>query len=188
MARRAACPARHLPGGGGRAVPAGHRRQRRRQDHAAARAEHGRIFWRGRDILEDREAFHSELNYLGHDNGLKADLTAAENLHYAAALRRRARPQDIALALERTGVAEAAGQLLRHLSAGQRRRVALARLALTGGSLWVLDEPGSNLDERGHAALAELIDGHLRAGGAAVVATHRVLDLAAAQLRSLTLQ
>ena len=149
--------------------------------------EHGRIFWRGRDILEDREAFHSELNYLGHDNGLKADLTAAENLHYAAALRRRARPQDIALALERTGVAEAAGQLLRHLSAGQRRRVALARLALTGGSLWVLDEPGSNLDERGHAALAELIDGHLRAGGAAVVATHRVLDLAAAQLRSLTL-
>jgi heme exporter protein A len=66
--------------------------------------------------------------------------------------------------------------------------VALARLALTGGALWVLDEPGSNLDERGQAVLAELIEGHLRAGGAAVVATHRLLDLPAAQLQSLTLQ
>jgi heme exporter protein A len=150
--------------------------------------EDGRICWRGRDIAEDPAAFHNDLNYLGHDNGLKADLTAAENLHYAAALRRRVRPQDIAAALARTGVAEAAGQLLRRLSAGQRRRVALARLTLTGGSLWVLDEPGSNLDERGQLLLAELIEGHLRAGGAAVVATHRTLDLPPAQLQSLMLQ
>jgi heme exporter protein A len=66
--------------------------------------------------------------------------------------------------------------------------VALARLALTGGSLWVLDEPGSNLDAPGQQLLLELIDRHLRAGGAAVVATHRTLDLPAAQLRSLSLQ
>ncbi|MFI4905635.1 MAG: cytochrome c biogenesis heme-transporting ATPase CcmA [Steroidobacteraceae bacterium] len=150
--------------------------------------EHGRICWRGRDIVDDPATFHGELNYLGHDNGLKADLTAAENLRYAAALRRRVQARDIAAALARTGVAEAAGQLLRRLSAGQRRRVALARLALTGGALWVLDEPGSNLDERGQALLVELIDGHLRSGGAAVVATHRTLDLPAAQLQSLTLQ
>ena len=150
--------------------------------------EAGRICWRGRDIGQDLAAFHAELNYLGHDNGLKADLTAAENLRYAAALRRRVPAQDIATAMARTGVAEAAGQLLRHLSAGQRRRVALARLALTGGSLWVLDEPGSNLDASGHTLLLELIEAHLQSGGVAVVATHRVLDLAAAQLRSLTLQ
>jgi heme exporter protein A len=148
----------------------------------------GRICWRGRDIGEDLAAFHSELNYLGHDNGLKADLTASENLRYAAALRRRVQAQDIAVAMARTGVAEAAGQLLRHLSAGQRRRVALARLALTGGSLWVLDEPGSNLDASGHTLLLELIGAHLQSGGAAVVATHRQLALPAAQLRSLTLQ
>jgi heme exporter protein A len=150
--------------------------------------EAGRISWCGRDIADDVAAFHSELNYLGHDNGLKADLTAAENLHYAAALRRRVQPQDIAAAMARTGVAEAAGQLLRHLSAGQRRRVALARLALTGGSLWVLDEPGSNLDAGGQALLLELIDAHLHTGGAAVVATHRALELPAGKLRSLTLQ
>ncbi len=150
--------------------------------------EAGRICWRGRDIAVDAAAFHSELNYLGHDNGLKADLTATENLRYAAALRRPVRAQDIAAAMARTGVAEAAGQLLRHLSAGQRRRVALARLTLTGGSLWVLDEPGSNLDAGGHTLLLELIGTHLQSGGVAVVATHRQLALPAAQLRSLTLQ
>jgi heme exporter protein A len=150
--------------------------------------EAGRIRWRGREIGEDLAAFHGELNYLGHDNGLKADLTVAENLRYAAALRRRVQVQDIAAALVRTGVADAAGQLLRQLSAGQRRRVALARLALTGGALWVLDEPGSNLDAGGHTLLLELIGAHLHAGGVAVVATHRQLALPAAQLRSLTLQ
>jgi heme exporter protein A len=150
--------------------------------------EAGRICWRGGDIARDPAAFHNELNYLGHDNGLKADLTAAENLHYAAALRRRAGPRDIAEALQRTGMSEAAGQLLRRLSAGQRRRVALARLMLTGGALWMLDEPGSNLDALGQAMLVELIDGHLRAGGVAIVATHQTLALPAAQLRSLLLQ
>jgi heme exporter protein A len=150
--------------------------------------EAGRVCWRGRDIAEDVAAFHSELSYLGHDNGLKADLTASENLRYAAALRRRVQTQDIAAAMARTGVAEAADQLLRQLSAGQRRRVALARLTLTGGSLWVLDEPGSNLDASGHTLLLELIGNHLQSGGVAVVATHRALELPGAQLQSLTLQ
>ena len=150
--------------------------------------EHGRICWRGREIVQNMAAYHSELNYLGHDNGLKADLTAAENLRYAAALRCRVQARDIAAALERSGVAEAAGQLARRLSAGQRRRVALARLALTGGSLWLLDEPGSNLDASGQHLLLQLIVEHLRAGGAAVVATHRGLDLPVTQLRSLSLQ
>jgi len=150
--------------------------------------QEGRICWRGRDVAQDPAAFQAELNYLGHDNGLKADLTASENLHYAVALRHRVQPQDIADALARTGMSEAAGQLLRRLSAGQRRRVALARLTLMGGALWVLDEPGSNLDAPGQHLLLELIDEHLRAGGAAVVATHQTLALPAAQLRSLSLQ
>jgi heme exporter protein A len=66
--------------------------------------------------------------------------------------------------------------------------VALARLTLTGGALWLLDEPASNLDARGQALLLELIREHLGAGGAAVVATHQGLDLPTEQLRSLTLQ
>jgi heme exporter protein A len=149
--------------------------------------EAGRICWRGNDVAADWAAYHGELNYLGHDNALKAELSAAENLHYAAALRRRVQPQQIAAALARTGMGESTAQLVRSMSAGQRRRVALARLTLTGGCLWLLDEPGSNLDARGQALLAELIVEHLGAGGAAVVATHQGLDLPATQLRSLPL-
>src|SRR5580700_10028072 len=111
--------------------------------------EQGRICWRGADIDADREAYHSELSYLGHDNGLKGDLTAEENLRYAASLRRRLGPGDIVDALARVGVPDVAAQRLRRLSAGQRRRVALARMALMGGALWIMDEPGSNLDSRG---------------------------------------
>jgi heme exporter protein A len=150
--------------------------------------EAGRICWRGTDVARDPAAFHDELNYLGHDNGLKADLTAAENLHYSAALRRRAGSPQIAGALQRVGMSAAADQPLRHMSAGQRRRIALARLTLTGGALWVLDEPGSNLDALGQAMLWELLDEHLHGGGAAVVATHHALQLPAARLRSVTLQ
>ena len=121
--------------------------------------EQGRVCWRGRDIAEDPSAFHGELNYLGHDNGLKADLTAAENLRYAARCGGASAARHRRGARAHWGRPTAAGQLLRRLSAGQRRRVALARLTLTGGSLWILDEPGSNLDARGQALLIELIAG-----------------------------
>jgi heme exporter protein A len=150
--------------------------------------ESGQVSWRGRDVALDREAFHAELDYLGHDNGLKADLTAAENLRFAGRLKRRLQPEEIGAALARTGVADSAASVLRRLSAGQRRRVALARLLLTGGALWILDEPGSNLDQHGQVLLAELIEAHLAAGGAAVVATHQALALPAPKLLPLALQ
>ncbi|HEY3730167.1 MAG TPA: cytochrome c biogenesis heme-transporting ATPase CcmA [Steroidobacteraceae bacterium] len=150
--------------------------------------EDGQVRWRGGDVALDRLAFHDELSYLGHDNALKADLTAAENLRYTAALCRRVGAVEIAAALERTGVAEAADQLLRQLSAGQRRRVALARVLLKRGALWVLDEPGSNLDAHGQALLRELVAQHLQDGGTAVIATHQGLDLPGTPARCLTLQ
>jgi heme exporter protein A len=150
--------------------------------------EQGRIRWRGQDVDADREAFHRELGYLGHDNGLKGDLTAAENLGYAARLRCRVQPADIQMALTRVGAGDLAAQRLRHLSAGQRRRVALARLTLLGGALWIMDEPGSNLDVHGQSLVLDILRQHLRRGGAAVVATHQPLELAASQLRELVLQ
>jgi len=150
--------------------------------------EAGQVCWRGRNVAADVAAFHAQLDYLGHDNALKADLTAEENLRFAARLRRRVRPAEITAALERTGVAGSGASMLRWLSAGQRRRVALARLLLTGGALWVLDEPGSNLDQRGQGLLAELIEAHLSGGGAAVVATHQSLALPAPKVLPLALQ
>jgi heme exporter protein A len=150
--------------------------------------DQGQIRWRGRDIHQHSAEFHAELSYLGHDNGFKGELTAMENLRFDLALRRRAQEAEIAHALARSGLAEASGQLLRRLSAGQRRRVALARLVLSDAALWLLDEPASNLDAQGQGLLRELLGAHLHAGGAAVVATHQPLELPAPQLRCLTLQ
>lgn len=150
--------------------------------------ESGRVSWRGTDLSADLEGLHAELSYLGHENGLKGELTAAENLRFATRLRRGVADQEIHTALERTAVADSADTLTRRLSAGQRRRVALARLLLADASLWVLDEPTSNLDQRGQALLSELIGSHLEEGGVAVVATHQSLMLPTSQVCPLALQ
>ncbi len=149
--------------------------------------EDGSVRWDGNDIRNDLTAFQSEIAYLGHDNGLKGDLTAHENLYYSVGLQREVAAQAIGAALARTGVAGHAAAPVRRLSAGQRRRVALARLVLRAAALWILDEPGSNLDEGGQGLLGSLLDAHLRAGGAAVVATHQPLPLSPAQLHPLLL-
>jgi heme exporter protein A len=150
--------------------------------------EEGRVRWRGADIAADLPAYHGELAYLGHDNGLKGDLTAAENLRYAVGLRRRVSRDEISSALARAGVDAARGLPLRRLSAGQRRRVALARLPLMGAALWLLDEPGSNLDAAGQSLLAQLLGEHTGAGGVAVVATHQALELPSSAQRRVSLQ
>ena len=150
--------------------------------------EQGRIRWRGTDITVDAGAYHSELAYLGHDNGLKGDLTAAENLRYGVGLRRRVSGGQCAEALTRVGLAAQGGVPLRQLSAGQRRRVALARLDLMAAALWILDEPSANLDAEGQTLLLQRLTAHLAQGGAAVVATHQGLDLPAGALRSVSLQ
>jgi heme exporter protein A len=148
-------------------------------------AESGAVRWRGVSLAEDRYALHAELAYLGHDNGLKADLSAGENLRYAIGMRRTLAAREIAEALERVGVGDA--RLLRHLSAGQRRRVALARVWLLKSALWLLDEPGAHLDSAGQQVLLELLRQHLTEGGSAVVATHQPLGLAAGQFKELKL-
>jgi len=150
--------------------------------------EQGRIRWRGKDITVDAGAYHSELAYLGHDNGLKGDLTAMENLRFGLGLRRRVASADCAGALVRAGVAEHSDLPVRRLSAGQRRRVALARLSLTDAALWLLDEPASNLDAAGQQLLLQLLQAHVSAGGAAVVATHQLLDLNGCPVRTVSLQ
>ena len=150
--------------------------------------EEGHVCWRGIGIEADPAAYHSALAYLGHDNGLKGDLSASENLYYGVGLRRRLTHAACAGALARVGLAVPADVPLRRLSAGQRRRVALARLPLLEAALWVLDEPSSNLDASGHALLSELLGAHLKGGGTAVVATHHALELSTGALKGLRLQ
>ena len=149
--------------------------------------EEGRIVWGAQDVREDLPGFHGALAYLGHEPPLKADLTAAENLRYWVGLRRRVAAAAIAVALERVGAARLGERLVRTLSAGQRRRVALAGLLLLAAPLWLLDEPTTNLDSDGQQLVVRLIDAHASDGGLVIAAVHHELILRAAQLSRLEL-
>jgi heme exporter protein A len=141
-------------------------------------AEGGQILWEGVPVQRDRDAFHCDLAYLGHEPALKGDLTALENLRYSLGLRRRVNAGQLDEALRSAGLHHLDPQLpVRSYSAGQRRRVALARLSLWGARLWLLDEPASNLDAAGQAVLASFLVRHLAAGGAVLLATHQALEL-----------
>lgn len=140
-------------------------------------AEEGRVRWRGREVRADLAAFHAEIAYVGHDGALKADLSGLENIAYAAGVRRAVTRRDVAAAVERVGAAPYAERLVRTLSAGQRRRLALAVLLLTGAVLWLIDEPTTNLDARGQALVGGLIAEHLGAGGVVVAAVHQALPV-----------
>jgi heme exporter protein A len=149
--------------------------------------EQGQIQWRGQDVQRDRPAFHRELAYLGHATGLKSDLSASENLRYSAGLRRALTDGQISAALERVGMGALHARLARQMSAGQQRRVALARVLLCDCALWILDEPTANLDGRGQGLFAELLQEHLEAGGLALFATHQPLQLPRPNLQVLEL-
>jgi heme exporter protein A len=148
-------------------------------------AEQGQISWNGTPVQKDRDAFNWELAYLGHESALKGDLTATENLRYACGLRARHDGARLRATLEQTGQGQIDPALpVRSMSAGQKRRVALARLALWEARLWLLDEPVTNLDAAGQAVFAGLLGTHLAAGGLAIVATHRMIELPGAHSRS----
>jgi len=140
-------------------------------------AESGEIDWCGRPVRDSRDEFNSQLAYLGHPNSLKADLTARENLKFLAGLRQELTARDVDGALERVGILSRGDLPARSLSAGQKRRLALARLLLAEASLWVLDEPVTNLDAAGVSLVEELVQAHVSHGGLALAAAHqRLLD------------
>jgi heme exporter protein A len=140
-------------------------------------AEEGEVFWRGRSIRGDRDEYNAELAYLGHENALKGDLTAFENLHYSVGVRRELADTEIDSTLDHLGILRCRDLPARVLSAGQRRRLAMSRVLLLGATLWVLDEPFTNLDVAGVALFSGLIGDHVSAGGMAVLAAHQGLDI-----------
>lgn len=121
--------------------------------------------------------------YAGHADGLKPALTVAENLHFWASVFGGA---PIEPALERMNLRALAGRPAHMLSAGQKRRLGLARLAVTGRPLWLLDEPTVSLDAASVALFARFLRDHLASGGGAVVATHIDLGLPEARVLDLT--
>jgi heme exporter protein A len=141
------------------------------------RPEQGRVTWQGRSISEVRTEYQQALAYASHEPALKGDLTALENLRFMVGLRRRVSAAELTRCLERTGVAGCTDLPVRVLSAGQRRRVAMARVLGVHAALWMLDEPFTNLDAGGSETFAALIAEHVRQGGMAVVVAHHELVL-----------
>ncbi len=140
--------------------------------HAAA----GEIRWHGEALAEDPEAHGARLHYVGHLDAVKPALTVAENLTVWAGLRTGDR-SGVEPALARFGLDRLAGIPARLLSAGQRRRLALARITATPAPLWLLDEPTVALDAAAVAALDGAIAEHLGGGGIAVLSSHVDLGL-----------
>src|SRR5437879_8508476 len=132
--------------------------------------EEGRVLWAGQDVRKDLPGFHADLAYIGHEPPLKVDLTARENLYYWIGVRRRISRPELDEALERVGADHWRDRPVRTLSAGQKRRVALAGLALMAGSLWPLGEPTPNLDAGGQRPVGKLIEKQLLTGGRVVAA------------------
>lgn len=140
------------------------------------RPEAGTIRWQSADVATDPETWRSRLAWLGHLDGLKGDLSVAENLLVAERLRGGGTGHDrldgALVSFDLTGLATRA---VRTLSAGQRRRTALARVVLSQAPLWLLDEPLNALDAPAQAAFRAALRTHLAAGGLAVAATHAEL-------------
>jgi heme exporter protein A len=138
------------------------------------RAEAGRLLWDGQDVLADLTEHAGRVAYIGHQDAVKPGLTVAENLGFYAALRVAG---TVAEALASLGLTELADFPARMLSAGQKRRLALSRLALTAAPLWLLDEPTLGLDTAAIARFGTLLHGHRERGGLVVAATHVPLPL-----------
>ncbi len=137
----------------------------------------GVIRWHGRDIALDRRAWQQTLHYIGHLNGVTANLTVMENLEFARALADRTPGMPLNEALAQVGLGACGHQLAGRLSAGQRQRAALARLLLVPAEVWLLDEPLTALDQAGKALFETMLVQHVASGGLAIVATHHTLSV-----------
>ncbi len=138
--------------------------------------EEGAVSWEGLPVREQRQVFNNNFVWMAHRVGFKADLTLLENLAFEATLRPQS-GRDLGFVLDRLGIGRLRQLPLRALSAGQQRRVALARLLLADVPLWLMDEPVTNLDRQGRALVIELVREHLQGGGMAMMAAHQDVEI-----------
>lgn len=137
----------------------------------------GEILWCGRPVQQQSWEFASELLYLGHQPGIKKALTPLENLRWYASLSAPSSDAQLIDALAQLGMAAYRETPCAQLSAGQLRRVALARLYISRASLWILDEPFTAIDKLGVARLESRLQARVNQGGLVLITSHQDLSL-----------
>ncbi|GLR74964.1 cytochrome c biogenesis heme-transporting ATPase CcmA [Aliivibrio sifiae] len=150
-------------------------------------ADEGDIYWNGELTKQHREEFHSDLLFLGHHTGVKRELTAFENLAFYQSMHNNYDEPAIWDALARVGLAGREDVAAGQLSAGQQRRVALARLWLSNHKLWILDEPLTAIDKQGVKVLEQLFMDHAKQGGIVLLTTHQDLFTDSDELKKIRL-
>jgi len=150
--------------------------------------DEGTVCWQGQELGRLGEEYRRNLLYLGHLNGIKANLTALENLRFLCTVEGSVHGnRDIQNALHKMGLAGFEDVPARMLSQGQKRRIALSRLMLSTAALWVLDEPFTALDVHAVEMLQSVISAHLENGGIVVITTHQETPLTTDSSRTLWL-
>ncbi|MEV3844024.1 cytochrome c biogenesis heme-transporting ATPase CcmA [Aeromonas veronii] len=149
----------------------------------------GEVCWNGENIRHCRDEYHANLLYLGHQPGVKAALTPFENLKFYQQLHHPQQTEtDLWQILVRVGLAGFEENSTGQLSAGQQRRVALARLWLSQKpALWILDEPFTAIDKQGVKVLEQLFLAHAERGGMVILTTHQDLTLMQGRLKTISL-
>ena len=152
-----------------------------------ARPDQGEILFNNVPVADCETEFRQSLIYIGHENGIKGDLTPLENLKFCHRLAAAPSNLNPTRALERLEASNLANIPSRYLSAGQKRRVALARLLITNARIWLLDEPLTALDEAARNIVSELIANHLEDDGICVATSHQPLDYGRFEVTELVL-
>ena len=152
-----------------------------------SQAEAGEVFWDGVSIEDDPTEFKQNMIYIGHLNGLKGELTALENLEHSRQYLSQSQPLDSEAALEKVGLAGYEHIIAHQLSAGQKRRVTLARLHINRVPLWILDEPVTAIDVDGVEDFERTVEKHVQNGGMVILTTHQSLSFGSANIRALSL-
>lgn len=148
-------------------------------------ADEGEITWGGKTVTSMPEYFQN-ISYVGHKNGIKDELTVEENLNLMRAM---ATAENIKTGevLKQIGLFKRADVLARQLSAGQKRKLALARLMMTNNSFWILDEPFTSLDTATVGFFEALIKQHIGRGGMLILTSHHDIDLSGLSVNHLNL-
>ena len=144
-----------------------------------SRPDQGMVCWRGESVTKNHSEFVKSVNFVGHDDGLKKQLTAAENLRFTLPLLGVSpSSKEIDLVLDAAGLETVKNRPVMHLSAGQKRRVALSRLDfMSHRALWILDEPFTSLDVAAISSLAEKLNKHIKSGGLVIFTTHQSFEV-----------